>query len=296
MIKMFLALVAIGVFTLVLFFHSFTYAFHAKLTIDDNKASEFYQTNPNDPAIIQWKNALQRAINDLDGCFDVYTVMTCQSSIKTVISNCNSHPNTLLACNDSRLPQYPILLEKAKKLLVSKIPEYSANESKLAVLDTSQGPITIELFPNVAPNHVSNFEKLSEFGFYNGTIFHRIVKGFVIQGGDPTTRNSSDVAAWGTGDPGYKIDAEFSGIPHNRGIVSMARASDPNSAGSQFFIVLNDSIFLDNQYTVFGRVVTGMEAVDKIAALPTIQNDQPQDPSMAKINPIRIVDRDATAN
>ena len=122
------------------------------------------------------------------------------------------------------------------------------------------------------------------------------MKGFVIQGGDPTTRNSSGVAALGTGDPGYKIDAEFSGIPHNRGIVSMARASDPNSAGSQFFIVLNDSRFLDNQYTVFGIGVNGMDMVDKIAALPTIQNDQPQDPNLAKLNSIRIVDRNTTGN
>jgi cyclophilin family peptidyl-prolyl cis-trans isomerase len=192
------------------------------------------------------------------------------------------------------LPQYPLLLEKAKESIVSKIP--ATNESTSAIIDTSQGPITIEFFPDVAPNHVSNFEKLAETGFYNGTIFHRIVEGFVIQGGDPITKNNSNVAAWGTGDPGYKIDAEFSNIPHNRGIVSMARSSDPNSAGSQFFIVLNDSRFLDNQYTVFGRVVTGMEVVDKIAALPTIQNDQPQDPNMAKIKSIRIVDRNATAN
>ncbi|MDW0153955.1 MAG: peptidylprolyl isomerase [Nitrososphaeraceae archaeon] len=172
----------------------------------------------------------------------------------------------------------------------------SNNESKLAVLDTAQGPVTMEFFPDVAPIHVSNFEKLAESGFYNGTTFHRIVKGFVIQGGDPNTKNSTNMAAWGTGDPGYKIEAEFSNIPHNRGIVSMARSSDPDSAGSQFFIVLNDSRFLDNQYTVFGRVVNGMDVVDKIAALPTIQNDQPQDPNKAKINSIEIIDRNATTN
>lgn len=172
----------------------------------------------------------------------------------------------------------------------------SNNESKLAVLDTAQGPITMEFFPDVAPIHVSNFEKLAESGFYNGTTFHRIVKGFVIQGGDPNTKNSTNMAAWGTGDPGYKIEAEFSNIPHNRGIVSMARSSDPDSAGSQFFIVLNDSRFLDNQYTVFGRVVNGMDVVDKIAALPTIQNDQPQDPNKAKINSIKIIDRNSTTN
>jgi len=170
----------------------------------------------------------------------------------------------------------------------------STNESKLAVIDTTQGPITVEFFPNVAPMHVSNFEKLADSGFYNGTVFHRIVKGFVIQGGDPNTKNNTNKAAWGTGDPGYKIKAEFSNIPHNRGIVSMARSSDPDSAGSQFFIVLNDSRFLDKQYTVFGRVINGMDVVDKIAALPTVQNDQPQDPNMAKILSIKIVDRNST--
>ena len=176
----------------------------------------------------------------------------------------------------------------------SKIDMNSTNESKLAVIDTTQGPITIEFFPNVAPIHVSNFEKLASSGFYNSTVFHRIVKGFVIQGGDPNTKNMTDKAAWGTGDPGYKIKAEFSSIPHNRGIVSMARSSDPDSAGSQFFIVLNDSRFLDNQYTVFGKVVNGMDVVDKIAALPTIENDQPQDPNLAKILSIKIVDRNST--
>ena len=170
----------------------------------------------------------------------------------------------------------------------------STNESKLAILDTAQGPITMEFFPDVAPMTVSNFEKLAESGFYNGTVFHRIVKGFVIQGGDPNTKNNTNKAAWGTGDPGYKIKAEFSNIPHNRGIVSMARSSDPDSAGSQFFIVLNDSRFLDNQYTVFGRVINGMDVVDKIAALPTVQNDQPQDPNMAKILSVKIVDRNST--
>lgn len=196
---------------------------------------------------------------------------------------------------------YNEIIENQEKFSINSTSTTSSvmesnNQSKLAVLETAQGPITIEFFPQVAPNHVSNFEKLAESGFYNGTIFHRIVKGFVIQGGDPNTKNSTDKAAWGTGDPGYRIDSEFSNIPHERGIVSMARSSDPNSAGSQFFIVLNDSKFLDNQYTVFGRVVNGMDAVDKIAALATLQNDQPQDPDSAKINSIKIIDRNATAN
>ncbi len=176
----------------------------------------------------------------------------------------------------------------------SNIDMKSTNESKLAVIDTTQGPITMEFFPDVAPTHVSNFEKLADSGFYNGTVFHRIVKGFVIQGGDANTKNNTNKAAWGTGDPGYKIKAEFSNIPHDRGIVSMARSSDPDSAGSQFFIVLNDSRFLDNQYTVFGKVINGMDVVDKIAALPTVENDQPQDPNMAKILSIKMVDRNST--
>jgi dolichyl-diphosphooligosaccharide--protein glycosyltransferase len=176
----------------------------------------------------------------------------------------------------------------------SNIDMESTNQSNLAVIDTTQGPITIEFFPDVAPVHVSNFEKLADSGFFNGTVFHRIVKGFVIQGGDPNTKNDTNKVAWGTGDPGYKIKSEFSNIPHNRGIVSMARSSDPDSAGSQFFIVLNDSRFLDNQYTVFGRVIKGMDVVDKIAALPTVENDQPQDPNLAKILSIKMVDRNST--
>ena len=157
-----------------------------------------------------------------------------------------------------------------------------------ADIETTQGNIKIQFFPNEAPNHVQNFIDLAKKGFYDGTVFHRIVKGFVIQGGDPNTKNDSNKGSWGTGDPGYKIDEEFNNISHARGIVSMARSADPNSAGSQFFIVLNDSKFLDNQYTVFGNVTQGMDVVDKIANLPTNAMDQPLNPSLAKINKIII--------
>ena len=117
----------------------------------------------------------------------------------------------------------------------------------------------------MAPNHVDNFKRLAQDGFYNGTIFHRIISNFMIQGGDPNTKgNSSQRNNWGTGGPGYSINEEFNDVPHTRGIVSMARSSDPNSAGSQFFIVTNDSQFLDGQYTAFGRVIQGMDTVDKI--------------------------------
>jgi dolichyl-diphosphooligosaccharide---protein glycosyltransferase len=168
---------------------------------------------------------------------------------------------------------------------------------EIALIDTAQGPITVEFFPYAAPNHVANFEQLARTGFYNDTIFHRIVDGFVIQGGDNNTKpNGKPREFWGSGGTENQVAAEFSDIPHERGIVSMARSSDPNSASSQFFIVLNDSKFLDGQYTVFGRVTKGMDVVDKIANLSTIQNDQPQDPSAARIKSISILNRDDFGN
>jgi dolichyl-diphosphooligosaccharide---protein glycosyltransferase len=162
----------------------------------------------------------------------------------------------------------------------------------IAILKTSLGNITLELFPGAAPKHVNSFLNLSKTGFYDGTIFHRIVKDFVIQGGDPTTKNNTQKDKWGTGGPGYTIDAEFNDIPHERGIISMARTGDPNSAGSQFFIVTKDARFLDNQYTVFGRVIDGMETVDKIQDLATNQSsDQPIDFEKAKIEKVIIEQR-----
>ncbi len=154
--------------------------------------------------------------------------------------------------------------------------------SNTADIETTQGQIKIQFFPNQAPNHVKNFINLANKGFYDGTIFHRIVKGFVIQGGDPNTKNDSNKEAWGTGGPGYTVNAEFNNISHDRGIVSMARTADPNSAGSQFFIVLNDSKFLDNQYTVFGKVIEGMNVVDKIANVSTNAMDQPKESKFSK--------------
>lgn len=170
----------------------------------------------------------------------------------------------------------------------------TALSSEVAVINTAQGAIKIQFFPNAAPNTIKNFETLAKSGFYNGTLFHRIVPGFVIQGGDPNTRpNGTSRDQWGQGGPPYSVNAEFSSIPHHRGIVSMARAADPNSAGSQFFIVLQDSDFLDGRYTAFGQVVSGMDVVDKIASLPTLQDpatqDQPVNPNDARINSITIV-------
>jgi peptidyl-prolyl cis-trans isomerase B (cyclophilin B) len=158
-------------------------------------------------------------------------------------------------------------------LLFSFLPYTFAEEDKLVVLYTKSGNIVIEFFPDDAPNHVDNFIKLVESGYYDRTVFHRVIKDFMIQGGDPLTKPGAyqSVTQWGTGGPDELLDAEFNSIKHNRGIVSMARSADPNSAGSQFFIVHKDSNFLDGQYTVFGRIVTqeSFDTLDKIANLET---------------------------
>jgi len=143
------------------------------------------------------------------------------------------------------------------------------------VIKTGFGDIKFSLLPDIAPETVRNFSQLAKSGFYNGTLFHRIIPGFMIQGGDPNTKNP-DKSTWGQGGPGYNLKAEFNSRSHLRGIVSMARSSDPDSAGSQFFIVTSDSTFLDRQYTVFGEVVDGMEVADKIVNLPRDGNDCPK--------------------
>ncbi|HXG06994.1 MAG TPA: peptidylprolyl isomerase [Nitrososphaera sp.] len=172
--------------------------------------------------------------------------------------------------------------------------------NEIAIINTTQGMIEIEFFPNAAPNHVENFIELASEGFYNGTLFHRIVPGFVIQGGDPNTKgDDSDRNTWGQGGPGYTLAEEFNDIPHERGIVSMARSADPNSAGSQFFIVLDENEAtraLDGRYTVFGRVINGMDVVDEIASLQTVggtgpNREQPVDIEQARILSIEIVER-----
>ncbi|TLX93603.1 MAG: peptidylprolyl isomerase [Thaumarchaeota archaeon] len=143
-----------------------------------------------------------------------------------------------------------------------------------ATIETNFGNIILELMPETAPETVRNFVKLAKSSFYDGVLFHRVIPGFMIQGGDPNTKKP-DKSKWGTGGPGHNIKAEFSSRSHLRGIVSMARATDPNSAGSQFFIVTTDSTFLDRQYTVFGRVLEGMTIADKIVNLPRDKNDCP---------------------
>ncbi len=162
-------------------------------------------------------------------------------------------------------------------------------ENKVAELHTTAGEIDIRFYPDVAPNHVKNFLDLANKGFYNGTKFHRVIPGFMVQGGDPNTISGSP-NTWGTGGSDSHVKAEFSAVSHKRGIVSMARAQDPDSASSQFFIVVADSTFLDRQYSVFGQVTKGMDIADKIVSAPRGSQDRPNEP----VSITKIVIRDAT--
>lgn len=146
-----------------------------------------------------------------------------------------------------------------------------------ATIKTKFGDMEVTFFPQQAPKHVENFLNLAKSGFYNGTIFHRVIPGFMIQGGDPNTKDPNKPETYGMGGPKERVNAEFNDIPHTRGILSMARSNDPNSAGSQFFIVVKDANFLDGQYTVFGKVVKGIEVADKIVNLPRNARDLPNE-------------------
>ena len=159
----------------------------------------------------------------------------------------------------------------------------AATAEEIGLIKTSLGTIKIKFFPKAASGHVRNFRKLARSGFYNGTTFHRVIPGFMIQGGDPNTKDN-DRSNDGTGGPGYQIKAEFNNISHKRGIVSMARSRHPDSAGSQFFICVADSTFLDGQYTVFGEVIEGMDVADKIVSVKRDRRDNP----IEKITTIRV--------
>jgi cyclophilin family peptidyl-prolyl cis-trans isomerase len=160
--------------------------------------------------------------------------------------------------------------------------DLTAPDSEVAVLDTTYGKIVLEFYPNAAPNHVANFKKLARQGFYDGTQFHRVIEGFMIQGGDPNSKDS-DPTNDGTGNAGYQIKAEFNTISHKKGIVSMARgAYSVDSASCQFFIMLADTPRLDGQYTVFGKVVEGMDVVEKIGKVKVDSRDHPVQPVVMK--------------
>lgn len=162
---------------------------------------------------------------------------------------------------------------------------------EVAVIKTSEGEMVLEFWPDVAPGHVENFKKLAKQGFYDGTCFHRVIKGFMIQGGDPNTKDESKKGSWGMGGPGYQIKAEFNDKAHVRGVLSMARSNDPNSAGSQFFICHGDPRFLDKQYTAFGKLIKGDEVLEKIATTATEPPDRPI--KRVNIDSIKIVPADS---
>ena len=172
-----------------------------------------------------------------------------------------------------------LLLGMGALLAADKVPAGKAEGTKgpKAIIKTKFGDMDVVFFPEKAPKHVENFITLAKSGFYNGTIFHRVIPGFMIQGGDPNTKDLNKPETYGQGGPSHRLKAEFNDIPHRRGILSMARTNDPNSAGSQFFIVVKDSNSLDGQYTVFGEVVKGMEVADKIVGLPKNSRDLPNE-------------------
>ncbi len=166
----------------------------------------------------------------------------------------------------------PVLAEVKQKIFTKEDIKKMAETR--AVIETKFGNIELRFFPDVAPNHVNSFIELAKKGFYDGTAFHRVIPGFMIQGGDPNSKDP-DRSRHGMGGPGYTIKAEFNEKHHKRGTLSMARSADPNSAGSQFFICVADAPFLDRQYTVFGEVVSGMEVADKIVNQPKDKRDNP---------------------
>jgi peptidyl-prolyl cis-trans isomerase B (cyclophilin B) len=171
-------------------------------------------------------------------------------------------------------------------------PNAEVIQEEVALLKTNYGELVVEFWPEVAPNTVENFKKLAREGFYNGTAFHRVIKGFMIQGGDPYTKDPADEPLWGTGDPGYTVEAEVSDRPHERGVISMARGQDPNSAGSQFFICLGPVTSLDGKFTAFGRLFRGDEVLEKIGNVdvrPNAQGEVSRPVSRVHLESVRIM-------
>ena len=197
---------------------------------------------------------------------------------------------TLLFCMIGlALGTMPVRSDEKKEATKEATPMNDKKE--VAVIKTSEGEMVAEFWPDVAPKTVENFKKLAKAGFYDGTAFHRVIKGFMIQGGDPLTKDDSKQALWGTGDPGYKIPAEFNKKSHERGVLSMARSQDPNSAGSQFFICHGSPKFLDGQYTAFGKLIKGDDILEKIATTKTGPNDRPE--KRINVESIKIVPADS---
>jgi peptidyl-prolyl cis-trans isomerase B (cyclophilin B) len=201
-----------------------------------------------------------------------------QSTITQAVGKKNSPPQKLSAAEISAL---------IKKVKAAPLVDLADNE--IGVIETDLGRIVIEFFPKIAPQHCRNFKRLVNHGFYDGTSFHRVIRGFMIQGGDILSRDA-DPRNDGMGDPGYTVPAEFSNLPHERGVLSMARKGyNVNTAGSQFFICLAPAPHLNGQYTIFGRVVQGLEVVDKIVAANNSGKENPDHPVV--MNKVKVVKR-----
>lgn len=187
-------------------------------------------------------------------------------------------------------------VDEAKETAKTNAPAASDSKTnapvkEVAIIKTTEGEMVAEFWPDVAPKTVENFTTLAKKGFYDGTCFHRVIKGFMIQGGDPLTKDPSKEEMWGTGGPGYQLKAEFNKRPHVRGVLSMARSNDPNSAGSQFFICHGNPRQLDGQYTTFGKLIKGDDVLEKIATTPTQGPDRPV--KRMNIDSIKIVPADS---
>lgn len=215
------------------------------------------------------------------GCF----VLGCDS--KDPNAGSENAPTTSSTESKTTTPPPPAPTPPPDRHLVFKNPKVQKGD--IAVIETDFGTIKFEL-SDKTPKHAANFEKLADAGFYDGTAFHRVKPGFMIQGGDQNTLGT-DESKYGQGDPGWTVPAEFNDTKFDRGIVGMARSQDPNSAGSQFFIVVAPSYFLNKQYTAFGKVISGMDAVDKIVQVPTVgaPTDQVIDINKTRVKSIKII-------
>jgi len=178
------------------------------------------------------------------------------------------------------------LAQEKKEDTAKKAEAASTNE--VAVIKTTEGEMVVEFWPDVAPKHVENFKKLAKQGFYDGTAFHRIIKGFMIQGGDPNTKDPAKESTYGQGGPQHRVNAEFNERKHVRGVLSMARSNDPNSAGSQFFVMLDTNPGLDRQYTAFGKLIKGDDVLTKIGDTPVVPN--PYDPRRERSKPTKRIE------
>jgi len=198
---------------------------------------------------------------NLAGMKSILLGFVCAMALCAAITGCVADKKPSTPAGESKATTPTAVTEEKKEMKPNTI-------SEVAVIKTSAGEMVVEFWPDVAPKTVENFITLSKKGYYDGTAFHRIIKGFMIQGGDPNTKYPSKSASYGTGGPGYSIKAEFNERKHVKGVLSMARSSDPDSAGSQFFICLGDASFLDRQYTAFGKLIKGEDVLEALGNSP----------------------------